>query len=265
MTAYRDPDVLDLPFWWIESEKHMRIIKLAFAAMFAVLAFAALSSSALAAQVHPIFLTENKAETLFEGSNPAGTTPTLRALNLGVLGTITCEKFTVDGFALNKSSLAHRVKVTFTGKCKQKVGTSESTCVEPIAVKTSLAELGLVLGNKTVGIFLEPSNSTVFATPECPAGTPTTVEGSVIGEIPAISQNGKEQYNKQALEQEQVFESVGKNSENQNPETIELLGVSKKAELKVSGFFGGKASQEATAILKSATGIEVCTLGTKCP
>jgi hypothetical protein len=189
----------------------------------------------------------------------------LRALNIGVLGSITCEKILTEGAVHPKTTLVTGVKTEFTGKCEQVVGTSKNACVEPIVVKTSLAELGLVLGNKTVGIFLEPTGSKVFAEPECPAGSKTTVEGSVIGEIPATSLNGKAQYNKENTEQEQSFEAAGKSSENQNITTIELLGASKSAELKVSGFFGGKASQEAVVILKSAAGIEVCTLGTTCP
>jgi hypothetical protein len=247
----------------------MGITKLVFAALFAVLAFGAMTaSSAFAAQAHPIFLTASGAETLFSGENAAGTTPTLRALNLGVLGTITCEKALVDGFALPKSPLAHRVKVEFHGDCLQTVGSTKNKCVENIVVKTSLAELGLVLpGTLTVGILLEPSDGgKIFAEPECPAGSKTTVEGAVIGEIPAINKKGVSQYNKELTEQEQVFEAVGKNSETQNPTSIELLGVNMTGvKLKVSGFFGGEASEEATAILKSATGIEVCTLGTSCP
>jgi hypothetical protein len=245
----------------------MRIMRLSFAALFAVLAFGAMTaSSAFAAQAHPIFLTATGSETLFEGTNPAGTTPTLRALNLGVLGSVSCEKVSMHGFALPKSPLAHRLKMSFSGKCVWTVGTSKNACVEPMLWKTSLAELGLVLGDKTVGIFLEPSDgSKVFAEPECPSGTATTWEGALIGEIPSFSKNGKEQYDRENTEQEQVFEAAGKNSENQNITTIELLGLTKTGELKVSGFFGGKSSLEMALILKSATGIEICTLGTKCP
>jgi hypothetical protein len=215
---------------------------------------------------HPSFLTESGKELLFSGTNPAGTTPTLRAKTAGVLGTITCEKVLVDGFALPKSPLAHRVKVEFHGKCEQNINGSKSTCTEPIVWKTSLAELGLVLGNKTVGLLLIPSDGTkVFAKTSC-GGLETTVEGTIVGEIPEINKKAENQYNKLQSETEAVFEAVGKNSESQVVTSIELLGTSMTGdELSVSGFFGGKASQEMTWILKGDGKIEICTKGPSCP
>jgi hypothetical protein len=208
---------------------------------------------------HPLFLTESGTELLFSGSNPAGTTPTLRALNLGVLGTITCERVLVDGFARPKSPLAHSVLVVFHGKCEQTIGVNKSACTEPILWKPSSAELGLVLGNKTVGILLTPEGTPVFATPTC-GGNTTTIEGAVVGEVPEINKKAENQYNKLLSEIEYVFEAAGKNSENQNITSIELLGTTMTgAELKVTGFFGGKASQEMTLILKGDGKIEICT------
>jgi hypothetical protein len=237
----------------------MRIVRLSFTVLFATFAFGVVVvSSAWAA--HPSFLTESGKELLFSGTNPVGSIETFRALNLGVLGSYACEKTSLDGFALPKSPLAHRIKLTFQGKCELTAGGSKAACVEPITWKTSLAELGLVLGNKTVGIYLEPSDGTkAFAEVECPAGSKTTVEGAIIGEIPVISKSGKEQYNKEQTETEAVFEAAGKNSENQNITTIELLGLTKTGELKVTGFFGGKASKEMTLVLTGDGKIEICT------
>jgi len=210
-------------------------------AAFAVLAFGAVAASS--ASAHPLFLTESGKELLFSGMNPVGTIPTLRAVNVGTLGTITCTLALVDGFALPKSPLAHRILVVFEGKCEQTVGSSKSTCVEPIVVKKALAELGLVLGNKTVGIFLAPSDGTKeFAETNC-GGLKTVVEGTIAGEIPELNANRENQYNSMRSESEQVFESENKN-ENQKITSIELLGSPMSGvELKVSGFFGGKASQ----------------------
>jgi hypothetical protein len=208
---------------------------------------------------HPLFLTESGSELLFSGTNPAGTTPTLRALNAGVLGTITCEKVLVDGWALPKSPLAHRVKTIFEGKCElHSSATGLVACTEPIEPKLALAELGLVLGNKTVGVLLEPTGTKEFVKVTCGANV-TTVEGAVIGEIPEIV-GGVNQYNKLLSETTQVFEAENKNSENQKPESIELLGTNMTGvALTVSGFFGGKASEEATVILKGDGKIEICT------
>jgi hypothetical protein len=237
----------------------MRIMKLALAALFAVLAFSAMAAASASA-FHPLFLTESKAELLFSGEGLG--TPTLRAENGGFVGTITCERVLVDGFALDKSTLAHRVKVSFHGKCEQNVNGSKNTCQEPIVVKESLAELGLVLGNKTVGILLIPSDGTsVFSVTRCPANTttPTTVEGAVIGEIPELNKRGGNQYNVLLSETEQVFEAENKNSVKQNITSIELLGVSMPGKLTVKGFFGGEASEEAVADLRGDGKILICT------
>jgi hypothetical protein len=241
----------------------MKIMKLALTALFAVLAFSVLAaSSALAA--HPEFLTETGREEAFTGQNAARTIPTLRALNAGVLGTITCETLTVTGHVLDKSPLAHRVITEFSKDCLQTISGRKSTCVEPIRVKEALGELGLILGNKTVGILLAPSDGTrIFAEPSC-GGMTTRVLGAIVGEIPERF-GVVNQYDKQLKESLQVFETVGKNSEEQNPISIELLGVNMtKADLDVEGFFGGLASEEADVILKSTSGIAVCVLA-NCP
>ncbi len=239
----------------------MRIMKLAVVALFAVFAFGAMAASSASA-FHPLFLTESGKELLFSGEGGPVPLPTLRgSKNLVLAGTITCEKVLVHGFVLNKSTLAHRVKVVFHGNCIQTIiGGATSHCVEPIVVKESLAELGLVLGNKTVGILLAPSDGTkVFAKVECPAGQTTTVEGAVIGEIPEINKKLVNQYNKPLTESEEVFEAEGKNTVKQNITTIELLGVSMPGKLSTVGIFEGEASEEATGILKTDGNVEICT------
>jgi hypothetical protein len=208
---------------------------------------------------HPSFLTQSGQELLFSGTNPAGTTPTLRAKNLGVLGTVTCEKVLVDGFALPKSPLAHRISVVFEGKCEQNVSGFKSACTEPIVVKRALAELGLVLGNKTVGIYLSPSDGTTVVLAVTCGGITTTVEGSIVGEIPEINKKAENQYNSERSESEQVFEAE-KGTEKQAITSIELLGaIMTGDELKVSGSSGGGASQETTVILTGDGKIEICT------
>lgn len=243
----------------------------ALAAMVAVLAFGAVGAGSASA-FHPLFLNEgNKAELLFSGEGSLATTgvlPTLRALNAGILGTITCEKVLVDGFAENKSTLAHRVKVEFHGKCTlHSNATGLVACTETIKVNQSLAELGLVLGNKTVGILLASSEKAPeFVKVTCGSNI-TTVEGAVIGEIPE-KVGTVEQYNKPLIETLQVFEAEGKSSENQNITSIELLGVNMTVgtTLKVSGFFGGAASEEASVTLTGDGKIEICTLAFQnCP
>jgi hypothetical protein len=213
---------------------------------------------------HPLFLTESGSELLFSGE---GSNPVLRAVSAGVLGTIACEKVLVDGWALSKSSLAHRVKTIFEGKCEQNVNGTKTVCTEPIEPNLALAELGLVLGNKTVGVLLEPSGTKEFVKVTCGPNV-TTVEGAVIGEIPEIV-GGVNQYNKLLSETTQVFEAENKNSAKQNITKIELLGVPERlmpGKLTVTGFFGGEASEEATAKLKGDGKIEICTQEPqKCP
>lgn len=235
----------------------MRLIKLALGAMFAVLAFSAFGAASVAA--HPLFL--NKGEKpllLFVGENPAGTTPTLRATG----GSITCEKVLVDGFTLTKSPLAHRVLVHFHGKCQQHSFGTLTNCTEPIAFKPLLAELGLVLGNKTVGILLAPSDGTAeFAAIKCGANT-TTVLGAVIGEIPEFTKELANQYNKLLTTVEIVFESENKNGEKQHITAIELLAENMtNIKLDTTGFLAGEASVEFTAIVKTdeSGGLEICT------
>lgn len=235
----------------------MRFMKLAMLALVAVFAVGAMTAATASAAAGPLFLTESAKELSFTAS---GGVATLRGLNLGAVGTITCEKNTSKGFITPKSTLAHRVVVEFSGKCEQTVGTNKGTCTEPIKTAEMLAELGLV--SKKVVELLAPSSGTTFVTVTCTNGN-TTVEGAVVGEFPEVNAKGVNQYNKMLTESELVFEAEGKNTDNQAIKTIELLGTNMTgAELKVSGFFGGKASQEGTGIIKPDGGVEICTKST---
>jgi hypothetical protein len=246
---------------------NMRTIKLLGLALMTTLALSAMAASTASA-FHPLFLTESKKELLFFGvgglpAHLVGGLPTLRALNLGVLGTITCELILIHGFVLDKSTLAHRIKIEFEHNCTTTIGSTKSACEEPFVWKELLGELGLVLLNKTVGFLLAPSDGTsVFAKPNC-GSVVTTILGAVIGEIPLLSADpGRasiDQYNKLLSLTEVVFESE-KQNENQNITHIELLGVLMEGvKLDVEGFFGGPASEEARAFLHSDGKIEICT------
>jgi hypothetical protein len=237
----------------------MRLMKLAPVAVFAALAFSALGATS-ASVAHPLFLNkEDKRLLLFVGENAAGTTPILR----GTGGDITCEKILVDGFTLTKSPLAHGVLLHFHGKCvEHELGANLIACSEPISVKKLLAELGLVLGNKTVGILLEPSDGTTeFTTIRCGTHT-TTVLGAVIGEIPEITKERANQYNKLLTTVEVVFESEAKAHPKQNITEIVLLGMNmRNIKFDTGGFIAGEASLEFTAIVKTDElgGLEICT------
>jgi len=242
----------------------MRTIRLLGMALMATLAFSVMAASTASA-FHPLFLTESKQELLFFGEGGlhhlVGGLPTLRGLNLGVQGVITCELVLVHGFILDKSTLAHRIKVIFEHNCVQTISGSTSACTEPIETKPLLGELGLVLLNKTVGILLAPSDGTgVFATVVCGSNT-TKVLGAIIGEIPEISADTRlNQYNKLQTLTEVVFEAKNKSEDVQNITHIELLGnLMENVKFDVEGFFGGTASEEAAAMLHSDGKIEICT------
>ncbi len=238
----------------------MRIMKLALAAVFAVLAFSAMAASSASA-FHPTFLTESGKELLVSGE---GGLAWLR----GSAGTVTCEQWLAHGFVLPKSPLIHRLKFLFEKKCElhPTIG-NLSTCNEPIHVKVSLGELGLVLGNKTVGIYISPSDGgTEFVEIICTGGlNKIKVTGSIVGEIPEKS-GLNIQYNKLLAEIETVFEAENKTTK-QKIKEIELLGVNMtNVHLETTGFFSGEASEEASGKLKGDGKVEICTLAeSACP
>jgi hypothetical protein len=220
-------------------------MKLAVAALFAVCAFSAMAVSSASA-FHPLFLTQSKTKLLFSGE---GGKAVLTGLNLALVsGTVECNDNRSHGFVLNGSTLAREIHVEFLGECHELVSGVRTGCGEPITIKLAFGELGLVLGNKTVGILLAPETGKEFTKFTC--GTESvTVEGAVIGEFPETV-GGVNQYNKDLKTYIAKFESVGKKSDLQNPESIELLGTQMtKVELKTTGFFGGRASEEAEATL----------------
>jgi len=221
------------------------------AALFAVLAFSAMASTAAAA-VHPLFLTESKKTLLFLGE---GSNPVLRGLNAGAAATIECQKVLIHGFILHESSLVHLLPILFENKCVQRIngGAAEECSPLHITTKSILAELGLIKsGTKPVVILLAPGDgTTVFAKFKCGA-VETTVEGTIVGEIPEKNALGENQYNVERTELEVIFATKPAGSDQQAITTIFLLGEEMtKQELKVAGFLGGKAAEEATANLKA--------------
>lgn len=222
----------------------------ALAAMVTVLAFGAMGAGSASAATHPLFLTLSHLTLLITSGE--GNLAVLRGLELGVLGTVDCEKSLVlHAEILSLSPLAHKILIDFHGKCEQTIGTSKAICKEPIETKLISAELGLELTNKIVLVLLKPESGTEFTKFTC-GGKEVKVEGAIIGEIPAENANREPQYNVPLEETEVVFEAEGKNTDKQKYGKICLLGVEMTAgtELQVSGFFGGKASQEGTGKLK---------------
>jgi streptogrisin C len=201
---------------------------------------------------HPLFLTESGNELLFTGEGGAAT---LR----GVGGVILCEKVLIHGWILPKSPLVHRVRLLFHTKCELHTAISLEPCVEPIHAHLGLGELGLVLGNKTVGLLIEPSEGAPeFFTVKCGINE-IKVEGAVIGEIPEKI-GVVNQYNNPLAEITTVFESENKNSTKQATTSIELLGVNMTGvHLSTKGFFAGEASQEMALVFKGDGKIEICT------
>jgi predicted aconitase with swiveling domain len=240
----------------------MRIIGSALAALFAVLAFSAMAASSASA-FHPLFLTLSGKTLLFTGE---GLKPVLRG-EVGIaLATVECEKVLIHGNILNNSPLVHLLPLLFEGKCEQKIGGGANELCEGgnhLTTSAILAELGLQSSsNKNVVILLAPSGTSNFITFKCGSGAATTVTGAIIGEIPET--NAKEEKQIDAApktELEVNFKTVSKNNQQANT-TIFLLGEEMPGpiELKVSGLFGGKASEEALGnILTSDGPVVICT------
>jgi hypothetical protein len=219
-----------------------RIVKSMLVALFAVMCMGALAATSASA-VEPLFLTESKKALLFTADNIG--TPTLRGKRAGVEGTITCEKSAGHGFALDKSPLSREVEIEFSGKCEQTLNGTKETCGEPIKPKKSYGELGLLNGH--VLLLVAPETGTEFVEVKCGNNNNTKVLGAVIGEFPLNGRGGSKQYSTSLKEFLLEFTATGVK---QNIETINLLGVEMKGvSLKVEGFLGEGASEEATALL----------------
>ncbi len=174
----------------------------------------------------------------------------LRALEAGVLGTIDCKKSLVHGFSLNKTALDGLAVFVFEEDCLEIVGSTKTACTEPIKTNLTEVELGLLATTKAVLELVEPERGTEFVKVTCGSNV-TTVEGKVVGEVPATNEKGANQLNSQRSELETVFEAEGKTSENEKYTSLELSGtLMTKVELKVAGFFGGAASVEGKGVTK---------------
>jgi hypothetical protein len=233
-----------------KGEPQMRSIKLAMLALFAVFAFGAIAATSASAL--PEFKnTSGKTEVSVSGLSVG--TQTLRGENVGQTGTITCNTVLVHATILVPSMIIHKVLVEFHGSCKQKIGTNEGTCTEPIVVKPSKGEIGLINSTtKVVGLLLKPESGTEFVTVKCTNGN-TKVEGEVVGEIPEKS-GLTNQYNKPLGKFEVVFKSSGGTVNQERTEILLLPTQMTGINLKVSGFFGGNASQESTSVIDLPNG-----------
>jgi hypothetical protein len=212
-----------------------------------------MTSSAFA--FHPLFLTASGKALSFTGTSKL---TLFRAQVFGIIGTIDCEKGASSGVALSKATLALKVELEYSGKCEQTVGSTKTSCTEPIKFKLTFIELGLLTSSKKVALLLAPESGTEFVKITC-GGNTSTVEGAVVAEFPETNAVGEKQYNTSRSSLELVLKSENKN-ENQAITSIELSGVSMtKVEPKVSGFFGGKASVESTQTISFDSGVLICT------
>jgi hypothetical protein len=244
--------MFDSPLDLSEGDEHqMRIVKLALAAVLAVLAFSAMAAGSASAVGHPLFETQSKAELLFSG---LGGLALLRGSSI-----IDCEKTLIHGFASNKSTLAHKILLLFEGKCKNGSGVTCENDNGHITSKLLLGELGLLTStNHKVVILLSPQEGTVNAKFTCGIIT-VEVEGAIVGDIPEINAKGVNQYNKQLSEIEEVFESEAKNTKQKITE-IFLLGTQMPGPIHLTAF-GAEASEEVkpNPVLKGDGTIEITT------
>jgi hypothetical protein len=212
----------------------MRKIKLLMFALVAVMALGAMAAASASATALPLFLTESGAKLLFTA---LGGLAILRGKKIGQEAEIHCEESTAHGFVLNKTSLADEVQISFSNKCVENaaaLGLKNAACKEPIVVKESKGELGLI-GTTEVGLLLAPVTGTEFAKTEC-GGSSTTVSGAIIGTFP---ETGK--YGKLEAKAELLFKATGAKQE---PTSIELLdNLMTGVTLKVSEIFGEEASE----------------------
>lgn len=225
------------------------VARLVLVVLVAVMCVDALAATGASAE-EPLFGTESGKALSFTGTSG---TVTLRGKELGVEGTVKCEKDSVKGLVLNESTLARELHIEYSGKCEQTVGGSKGTCTEPIKPVLSYGELGLL--NEHVLLLVAPEKGTEFAEVKCTNGT-TKLSGAVIGEFTPNDKDGKPQL---GYEEKVALLSFKDKGETQEPEEIELLGsLMKGVTLKAEGFFGGKVSEEDVQLLET-TGQAVVT------
>lgn len=227
----------------------MRIIRLALVALFAVLALSAAAAGSASA-FHPLFLTQSGKELLVLAA--VHRLSLLRAERAGQLGLVGCELLLFHGWVLHLSTLIHRVRILFESNCRLSVpALNEHKNCELVHVKPLLGELGLLNAGTSgaslhVVLLLAPSDGTEeFAELKC-EGNNTKVKGVIVGEVPENNATGEKQINTPRSEIETKFETINKSTNEQAIQEIYLLGTLMTGQvLKVEGFLGGKASEEA--------------------
>jgi hypothetical protein len=225
------------------------VVKLFLVALVAVMCVDALATTSASAE-EPLFVTESGKALLFVADGLGAVT--LRGKKAGVEGTITCEKESVHGLALDKSTLARELHIEYNGKCEQTVGTNKGSCTEPIKPVLSYGELGLL--KEHVLLLVAPEKGTEFVEVKCTNGN-TKIGGAVIGEFKLNGRNGNSQY---AVKQKAFLLLFKANGVKQEQEEIELLGsLMKGVALKAEGFFGEGASEEAVQLLLFAAGAAI--------
>lgn len=217
----------------------MQTAKVAFVALVAVVAISVMTASATATTIHPLFLTQSGKILTFSGV--AG----LTFLRYEGEKAFECEKVSSSGEILNKSTLARKIELTFSGKCSEIISGVADKCTEPIVFKLTAGELGLISSSdKAVVLLLSPESGIEFAAITCEDFSPFHVRGAVIGEFPELSFERRNQYNNDLKEFELIFQTESKHVHPKITE-IFLLGTEVKGvELSVEGFFSGKGAEE---------------------
>lgn len=186
----------------------MYVVKSIMLALVAMLTFGAVTASATT--THPLFLTQSGRALKFTA---LGVLPLLRVSET----LISCEKSTISGEVLNKSTLVDKVEMEFSGKC------SNNEECPPIKVELARGELGLLTSTtKTVALLLVPETGTVFINWTC--GGTLVAEGAIVAEIPEFNSKSEALYNKDRKTFELRFETENKTSK-QKIKEIFLLGT----------------------------------------
>ena len=185
----------------------------------------------------------------FTGTNLSP--PVIKAKNLGIEGTIKCEKATMGGTAINKTMEVQTMVISFSGKCEQTIGSSKSTCSEPITTPSLVGTLGYIkeIPSLPVGLLLKPKSGLEILEPIC-GGDVTELQGEVVGEFLTGS------INKSSTKLTVV---LGCSGVKQNVTTFLLLAGAFMSGVnpEVTGFFGGEACLSVIEELTFATNVEI--------
>ena len=189
----------------------------------------------------PEFITRSGGNQTFAGISTTGGRLTGRSL--GNEGYLSCEKVSVSGFILTKSMEMTNVVIELSGKCELNLGSTKSTCAEPVVTKELTGTLGYVKeeAKGAVGLLLKPASGSVVFGFSC-GGSVNDLSGEVVGEFSTA------QLNKMQTGFTLTFAATGVK---QAVKTFLLLPTSfmTGVHLNWTGFFGGEGSMSWTGEL----------------